>query len=145
MAVETGLTAAIHSFIRDEERLRRVVDRLWDTHRRAAMRSFIRDEEQLHRVVFLQALSDGEDSVHYIYEWQHLLLTVVSQERLDDWQRFHDLVRAHAWSEAEGMANSPLPPQEGMADSPPQWEQEEAAEEEEEPEAQEQQDAAGAD
>ena len=82
---------------------------------------------------FLLAMSDGEDSVHYIYEWQELLLTVGSQERFDDLQHFLDLLCFGAWSEAEGMADSPPLPQE------------EQEEEEEEPEAQEQEDAAGAD
>ena len=96
MAVEGGLAAVIRSFLRDQGRMRCIVDRLWDVHRRAVCADF------------LLAQQNAEDGTHHIYEWEELLLAFGSGGRYQDLQRYFDLLRAQAWSEAEEEAYGPL-------------------------------------
>ena len=88
--VEGGLAAVIRSFLRDEGEMRRIVERLWVEHRRAVYGDY------------LLAQQNGEDGSHHIYEWEALLLAVGSDA--EGLQRYQDLLRAQAWSEAEEEA-----------------------------------------
>ena len=102
-----------------EGRLVATVNRLWDKHGRTA------------RGDFLVAHARGEESTHYLYDWETLLAAVGSQRRFDELQAFFALVRLGELSEAEDMDLEYREPNPQAAGEEAAAEEEEADEEDE--------------
>ena len=91
MSVEDSIAALLRSFLgrdgRDEQRVRVLVERLWDLHGAEA------------RASFLRALERGEDSGHHLHDWEELLLAVGSRRRFGELEDFFDGLRLLAEDE----------------------------------------------